>query len=63
MPNQVLAELYKTAAILSKEENQLNDALAYFTRAKQLYEKVGVKKLITEVEKLITEQKSEENQD
>lgn len=63
MPNQVLAELYKTAAILSKEENQLNDALAYFTRAKQLYEKVGVKKLISEVEKLITEQKTEENQD
>lgn len=59
MPNQVLAELYKTAAILSKEESQLNDALAYFNRAKQLHEKVGVKKMISEVEKLIAEQKED----
>jgi len=63
MPNVVLANLYKTAGLLSKEESDFENSLAYFKRAEQLHRNIGVKKLSAEVEKLIAEQKAEENKD
>lgn len=63
MPNVVLAGLYKTAGLLSKEEDHFENALAYFKQAAQLHKNIGVANLTKEVEKLIAEQKAEENKD
>lgn len=56
MPNQVLAEINKTLGILSKDEGNYKDAKKYFEDAKKLHEKIGVVKMINEVEKLIAEE-------